>query len=112
MIRAGALDDADPTGLSAGPLGELRGGESLAALLDDYSPTAIEDLAELPLPAGGLWDATFPPIPAPPPAPIHWRVFFQNDDDRQVAATAIAAAFPRLNLTHVDIEDEDWETNP
>jgi ribosomal protein L11 methyltransferase len=93
VIRAGALDDA---------------AESLAAILDDYSPAAIEDLAEVPLPAGGLWDPTFPPIPEPPPMPIHWRVFFRNDADRQSAANAIASAFPKLNLTHVDIEDEDW----
>jgi ribosomal protein L11 methyltransferase len=96
VIRAAALDDADPTG------------ESLAALLDDYSPAAIEDLAEVPLPAGGLWDPTFPPLPEPPPTPVHWRVFFQTDADRQAAANAIATAFPRLNLTQVDIADEDW----
>ncbi len=96
VIRAAALDDADPTG------------ESLAALLDDYSPAAIEDLAEVPLPAGGLWDPTFPPLPEPPPTPIHWRVFFQTDADRQAAANAIATALPRLNLTQVDIADEDW----
>jgi ribosomal protein L11 methyltransferase len=101
VIRAGALDDPD---LSTG----LRATESLAAILDDYSPAAIEDLAELPLPAGGLWDPTFPPIPEPPPTPLHWRVFFQNETDRQAASEAIASAFPRLTLSHIDIEDEDW----
>lgn len=93
-IRAGAFDDAN---------------ESIAAaILDDYSPAAIEDLAQVPLPADGLWDPTFPPIPEPPPAPIHWRVFFHNDADRQSAASAVASAFPNLTLTQVDIEDEDW----
>ncbi len=42
----------------------------VAATLDDFSPVAIEDLAELPLPPGGLWDPTFPPPPDPPPAPL------------------------------------------
>jgi ribosomal protein L11 methyltransferase len=100
LIRAGALDDAESTG--------LEDSESLAAMLDDFSPAAIEDLADVPLPAGGVWDPTFPPIPEPPPAPIHWRVFFHDDAERQSAASAIAARFPRLTLTEVDIEDEDW----
>ena len=41
--------------------GEREG--RLAALLDDFAPAAIEDLAALPLPPGGLWDSSFPPIP-------------------------------------------------
>jgi ribosomal protein L11 methyltransferase len=105
LIRAGAPDDADPsTGLGAHP----SIGESLAAVLDDYSPAAIEDLTDIPIPAGGLWDPTFPPIPEPPPSPIHWRVFFHNEFDRQSAAAALAAAFPRLTVTGIDIEGEDW----
>ena len=67
----------------------------LPALLDDYSPLAIEDLAERPLPPGGLWDPTFPPIPEPPPTPLRWRVFFPDEPNRQAAAEAIASSMPR-----------------
>jgi ribosomal protein L11 methyltransferase len=94
-------------GASSSPQG-LSISESLAALLDDYAPAAIEDLAAIPLPAGGLWDPTFPPLPEPPPAPLHWRVFFQNEKDRAAAADAIAASFPQLTLSQNDIDDEDW----
>jgi ribosomal protein L11 methyltransferase len=80
----------------------------LAAILDDFSPAAIEDLAEVSIPPGGLWDPTFPPIPEPPPQPIYWRVFFQNDRDRADAATKIASIFPQLSVLEVDVEDEDW----
>ena len=45
--------------------------EALLAHLDDFGPTAVQDLTELPLPPGGLWDPTFPPPPDPPPAPVH-----------------------------------------
>ena len=79
-IGAAAIDDASPSA-------KLTTAESLAALLDDYSPAAIEDLATVPLPADGLWDPTFPPLPEPPPAPLHWRVFFQSRSDREAAAT-------------------------
>lgn len=109
VIRAATLDDSTPaTQLGESPSTGLKTGDSLAAILDDYSPAAVEDLAEIPIPPGGLWDPTFPPIPEPPPSPIHWRVFFENGDDREAAADAIAAAFPRLSLSRVDIEDEDW----
>jgi ribosomal protein L11 methyltransferase len=101
VIRASALSDAAPsTGLGTS--------DSLATILDDFSPAAIEDLAEVPLPVGGLWDPTFPPIPEPPPTPVHWRVFFDNDGDREAAAEAVASAFPQLSLSRIDIEDEDW----
>lgn len=82
--------------------------ELVAALLDDYAPQAIEDLAERPLPPGGLWDPTFPPIPEPPPTPLRWRVFFASADARERAAAALAAAMPQLRLSSVDVPDEDW----
>lgn len=109
VIRAAALSDAGPsTGLRAGPPTGLSDGESLAAILDDFSPAAIEDLAEVPIPPGGLWDPTFPPIPEPPAAPIHWRVFFHDEANRAAAVDAIALALPGLTLGQMEIEDEDW----
>ncbi len=82
--------------------------DMLAALLDDHSPVAIEDLAERPLPPGGLWDPTYPPIPDPPPSPLQWRVFFHDADARETAAGAIRQQFPTLDIEHVNIPDEDW----
>jgi ribosomal protein L11 methyltransferase len=82
--------------------------ETVSAILDDYSPIAIEDLAPLPLPPGGLWDPTFPPPPEPPPSPLHWRVFFTAQKDRDAAATALRAAEPALVLDAEDVPDEDW----
>jgi ribosomal protein L11 methyltransferase len=82
--------------------------ELVAALLDDHAPQAIEDLAERPLPPGGLWDPTFPPIPEPPPTPLRWRVFFASADARDRAADALRAAMPRLRLSPVEVPDEDW----
>ncbi len=96
VIKAAALDDPP------------EADEILPALLDDYSPAAIEDLAERPLPPGGLWDPTYPPIPDPPPTPLHWRVFFQNEDDRASAIDALRAAFPTLGLEPIDVPDDDW----
>lgn len=82
--------------------------DMLAALLDDHSPVAIEDLAERPLPPGGLWDPTYPPIPDPPPTPLQWRVFFHDADARETAACAIRQQFPTLDIEPVNIPDEDW----
>ena len=82
--------------------------DSVPALLDDYSPIAIEDLAERPLPPGGLWDPTYPPIPDPPPTPLHWRVFFETDAVRDEAAQAIRDAFPSMAIAYVELPDEDW----
>ena len=93
----------------------LRGGvpdnshnDLLSALLDDFSPAAIEDLNELPLPPGGLWDPTFPPLPEPSAAPLAWRVFFQSNDLRDEAAAAIRRALPELEVTIDDVPDENW----
>jgi ribosomal protein L11 methyltransferase len=96
VVRAIALDDPP------------QADEALAALLDDYSPAAIEDLADRPLPPGGLWDPTYPSIPDPSPTPLQWRVFFQNDGDRSRAVDALRAAFPTLGIDLVDVPDDDW----
>jgi ribosomal protein L11 methyltransferase len=82
--------------------------DTIAALVDDFSPTAIQDLTELPLPPGGLWDPSYPPPPEPPPSPLQWRVFFATTDDRDAAHRAVAAAFPELALSADDVSDEDW----
>jgi ribosomal protein L11 methyltransferase len=86
--------------------GEREG--RLAAVLDDFAPSAIEDLADLPLPPGGLWDPSFPPIPPPPPAPRRWRVFFPSAEARAGAREAVALALPECALTVDDVPDEDW----
>ncbi len=88
------------------PTGELEG--AIAALLTDFHPAAIHDLAELPLPPGGLWDPTYPPIPEPPPSPIRWRVFFTHAVDRDAARAALSAQFPQLTMSAMDVSDEDW----
>jgi ribosomal protein L11 methyltransferase len=82
--------------------------DAIAALLDDYSPSAIEDLTALPMPPGGLWDPTYPPPPEPPLSPLRWRVFFATDADRNAARDALRAAYPHLAITAEDVSDEDW----
>jgi ribosomal protein L11 methyltransferase len=82
--------------------------ERVAALVDGFAPIAIEELTPLPLPPGGLWDPTFPPPPDPPPAPLHWRVFFDTAADRDRAATTLQMEHPTLELTPEDVADEDW----
>jgi ribosomal protein L11 methyltransferase len=79
----------------------------VAAILDDFSPAAIEDLAAVPLPPDGAWDPTFPPPPEPP-APLHWRVFFNTPEARSQAAASLRQQLPDLTLEHVDVPDEDW----
>lgn len=96
VIEASSLDDP------------AEADELLAAVLDDYAPLAIEDLADRPLPPGGLWDPTFPPIPEPPPTPLRWRVFFNDAAARTRAMDGIRAALPQLQLSVVDVPDEDW----
>ena len=80
----------------------------LAALLDDFAPAAIEDLAVLPLPPGGLWDPSFPPIPSPPLTPLRWRVFFASPEARVLAQDAVTRQLPDLATTLEDVPDEDW----
>ena len=93
VLRAGAVDDTE---------------DIASAVLTDFSPVAIHDLAERPLPPGGLWDPTYPPIPDPPPTPLHWNVCFNDADERAQAADAIRAALPGLSIESVDLPDEDW----
>lgn len=82
--------------------------DTLAALLDDLSPAAIEDLADIPIPPGGLWDPTFGPIPDPPPTPLRWRIYFATDADRDRAANVIGRECPHLSLGPYEVDDEDW----
>ena len=82
--------------------------DRVAAIIDGYSPVAIEDLTPLPLPPGGLWDPTFPPPPEPPPEPLHWRVFFTSGLDRDHAARALTVEAPELTIASDDVADEDW----
>jgi ribosomal protein L11 methyltransferase len=82
--------------------------DRLALLVDDLDVAAIEDLAVLPLPPGGLWDPSYPPVPDPPAAPVCWRIFFRRNEDRDRARARIAAELPGLTLTTVDVPDENW----
>ena len=75
----------------------------VSAILDDFSPVAIHDLAERPLPPGGLWDPTFPPIPDPPPTPLHWSVCFNDAGERDRAAAAIHDALPAARRSSASI---------
>jgi ribosomal protein L11 methyltransferase len=93
LLRAAAVDDSE---------------ELVSAVLADFSPVAIHDLAERPLPPGGLWDPTFPPIPDPPPTPLHWNVCFNDAAERDRAAGAIRAMLPALAVEPIDLPDEDW----
>lgn len=93
MLRAGVVDDSE---------------DIISAVLTDFSTVAIHDLAERPLPPGGLWDPTYPPIPDPPPTPLHWNVCFNDADERAHAADALRAALPTLAVEAVDLPDEDW----
>jgi ribosomal protein L11 methyltransferase len=93
LLRARAVDDSE---------------ELVSAVLADFSPVAIQDLAERPLPPGGLWDPTFPPIPDPPPTPLHWNVCFSDEDECDRAAAAIQSALPHLDIERVELPDEDW----
>lgn len=80
----------------------------LSGTLDEFSPIAIQDLAELPLPPTGLWDPTCPAAPDPPPAILDWRVFFANSRDRDSAAAALRRWHPALSISEDDVLDEDW----
>ena len=82
--------------------------EIVSAVLADFSPVAIHDLVDRPLPPGGLWDPTYPPIPDPPPSPLHWNVCFSDAGERDRAAAAIQSAAPHLSIEPVDLPDEDW----
>jgi ribosomal protein L11 methyltransferase len=64
----------------------------LAAFLDDFSPTAIQEL------------------PGHTNERIAWRVFFASDDARSAAAYALAetAGWIDTSFTCVDVPDEQW----
>ncbi len=93
VLRASAVDDSE---------------ELVSGVLADFAPVAIHDLADRPLPPGGLWDPTFPPIPDPPPSPLHWNVCFNEAGERDRAVDAIHALLPHLAIDIVDLPDEDW----
>ena len=93
VLRAKAVDDSE---------------ELVSAVLTDFNPVAIHDLAERPLPPGGLWDPTYPPIPDPPPTPLHWNVCFSDAGERERAADAIRSLVPGLSIAAADLPDEDW----
>src|SRR6185436_10058379 len=93
VLRASAVDDSE---------------DAVSFVLADFSPVAIHDLAERPLPPGGLWDPTYPPIPDPPPTPLHWNVCFSDPAERDRAGGAIARALPSLSIERVELPDEDW----
>ena len=82
--------------------------ELVSGVLTDFDPVAIHDLAERPLPPGGLWDPTYPPIPDPPPTPLHWNVCFSDAGERDRAADAIRHLVPGVAIEAVDLPDEDW----
>ena len=68
-----------------------------------------QDLTELPLPPGGLWDPTYPPPPDPPPAPLHWRVFFRTRRrSRRGRSRALRERIPICTYRAEDVPDEDW----
>lgn len=83
-------------------------GDLVAATLHDHAPLAVHDLIPPPLPPGGLWDPTAPPLLEAPPAPLAWRVCFAEAAARDAAAAAIAALGLGLRVDHVDLPDEDW----
>jgi ribosomal protein L11 methyltransferase len=93
VLRATAVDDSE---------------ELISAVLTDFNPVAIHDLAERPLPPGGLWDPTYPPIPDPPPTPLHWNVCFSDPGERARAADAIRTLIPNLAIEAIDLPDDDW----
>jgi len=93
VLRATLVDDSE---------------ELVSGVLTDFSPVAIHDLAERPLRPGGLWDPTYPPIPDPPPTPLHWNVCFSDAGERERAADAIRSLVPGLSVEAVDLPDEDW----
>lgn len=82
MASHPALDVRFPAGPGAGALEDL-----LYAELDDFEPTAIQDLA-----GGG------------------WRVFFRTAKHRDAALAALSGSLGRqaLTLTPADVDDEDW----
>ena len=88
---------------TAAPVADL-----VSALIDDHSPTAIQELTEHPLPAGGLWDPTSPPPIETSERSLEWRIFFASAADRDRAAAALRAAPFALDVISDDVPDDDW----
>jgi ribosomal protein L11 methyltransferase len=86
--------------------GEVGG--RIVAAVADYAPLAIEDLIAPPLPPGGLWDPTAPPLPEPPPTPIAWRICFPDEAARDGAAVAVTALALDLAVERIAVADDDW----
>lgn len=86
---------------------DLMEEDALAALLDDFGPVAIHDLAETPLPPGAVWEEDLPRMTAVP-SPLHWRVFFPSPDARANALETLRARHPALLLSSEDVPDENW----
>jgi len=82
--------------------------DALVGLLHEFSPIGIEDLTPQPLPVGGVWDPTSPPLPEAAPAPLHWRVVFSSRADRDRAARALADNYPEVQLERDEVPDDDW----
>jgi ribosomal protein L11 methyltransferase len=79
----------------------------IVAILDDFSPAAIEDLAPQLLPPGGLWDPTFPPL-LEAPAAVRWRVFFHTAEARRDAEGALRERLPDITIENIEVADDDW----
>lgn len=80
----------------------------VALVLDDLEPAAIEDLVELPVPPGGVWDPTVALPDRHPAEPLRWRVFFREPPERDAAAAALAIRCPSLRCVAIEVPDEDW----
>src|SRR4249919_2755414 len=68
------------------PALDVRGADAdrVLALVDDFAPTAVEDLSD------GL------------------SIFFGSASRRDEALAAVEATFPRAETTARDVDDEDW----
>jgi ribosomal protein L11 methyltransferase len=86
---------------------DLTEEDALSALLDDFGPVAIQDLAETPLPPGAVWEEDLPHAPAPR-SPLYWRVFFPSPDARAEAREMLRVRHPALSLSAEDVPDENW----
>ena len=89
-------------------LGPVPDADLISAVIDDHSPTAIQDLTDHPLPPGGLWDPTSPPPREAPDPPLHWRIFFSSAADRDRAAAALRTARHELDISCDEVADDDW----
>lgn len=89
-------------------IGPVPDADLVSAVIDDHSPTAIQDLTDHPLPRGGLWDPTSPPPGKPADRSLHWRIFFSSAADRDRAANALRSALHGLETSCEEVADDDW----